>query len=469
MKVHLTFHGAAGTVTGSKYELAIDDRRLLVDCGLFQGPKRLRNLNWTPAAYNPRALEAVLLTHAHLDHAGALPRLVKSGFRGPIHATPATIALSDILLKDAGRLQEEDARFANKKGYSKHQPALPLFTEEDAERTLRQLKRVQFEEWLSLGDGVRALWRDTGHILGSAMIEVVVPFEGRELTIVFSGDVGRYGVPLHSDPEPRPDSDVLVIESTYGDREHPALDVEEQLGATLRSTFEAGGVVLIPAFAVGRSQLVTWILRRLMVQGRIPEVPIHIDSPMAIHATRIYSQYMSGLDDRVSEDGRKELFPDNVHFCETVQESKELNGLKGPRVIIAGSGMITGGRILHHLSARLDDPSTLLCLVGYQAEGTRGRDLFRGKPTLRFHGRDVPVRAKVAVMNGLSGHGDANELMRWFQSSSKVPAATFVTHGEPKSAAAMAGAIAKETRAWVNTPGLGDRFELTSMLKTPAS
>jgi metallo-beta-lactamase family protein len=466
VKVHLTFHGAAQVVTGSKYELSIDDKNLLVDCGLFQGPKRLRALNWAPASYSPKSLERVLLTHAHLDHAGALPRLVNAGFGGPILATGATIALCDILLKDAGRLQEEDAKYANKKGFSKHKPAMPLFTEQDAEKTLTRMKPVAMEEWIDLGDGVRARWRNAGHILGSAMIEVGVDVGGRELTIVFSGDLGRYGVPLHTDPKPRPDSDFLVIESTYGNRTHPGLDVEAQLGEVLRDTLERKGVVLIPAFAVGRSQLVTLILRKLMTDGKIPQVPIHIDSPMAIDATRIYSRYLDELhlDERTFADGRTRLFPDNVHFCQSVEESKELNRLPGPRIIIAGSGMITGGRILHHLVSRLDDPKTLVCLVGYQAEGTRGRDLVRGKEFLRIHGRDVPVRAKFVVMNGLSGHGDANELMRWYQSAKSAPAATFVTHGEPKSSEALGESIAKVSHSFVKAPAMGDRFELVSML-----
>jgi metallo-beta-lactamase family protein len=458
VSVRIEFHGAAGTVTGSRYVVRRGDAAVMVDAGLFQGLKALRLLNWAEPRFSPRQLDTVLLTHAHLDHTGYLPRLSKLGFAGRILGTPATTELSAIVLRDAARLQEEDAAFANKKGFSKHKPALPLFTERDAEDVIRRLKPVAFERWLEVMPGFRARWSDTGHLLGAAMIELHVTDGGHVVRFLFSGDVGRYGFPLHIDPRPRPEADVLVIESTYGDHSHPALALEEQLVGPLKETFEGRGVVMVPAFALGRSQIVLLLLQRLMHAGKLPTVPIHLDSPMAIDATEIYLRHkeVAALDADVLAEGRAGLFPKNATIHRTGDESKALNMLEGPRIIIAGSGMLTGGRILHHLEQRVGDENNLVLLVGYQAEGTRGRALASGAKTLRIHGRDVPVRARSVTISGMSGHAGKDELLRWYRSGEWHPEQIFVTHGEPGPAAALAADLRGEGAPRVTVPALDD-------------
>jgi metallo-beta-lactamase family protein len=452
--MRLEFHGAAGTVTGSKYRLDTGSASVLVDAGLFQGKKALRLRNWEAPAFAPDGIDAVLLTHVHVDHVGYLPRLVRLGYRGPVFATAATVDLAGIVLRDAASIQEEDAAYANRKGFSKHSPALPLFDAEDAEAALRLLRPVRFGEWVDAAEGVRARWTNTGHLLGAAMIEV----EANDARILFSGDIGRYAQPLHVDPSPRPPSDWLVIESTYGNRAHPGEPIEEQLLQPLRRALSRRGVVLVPAFAVGRSQLVTLVLRRLMRRGDLPEVPIHIDSPMAVDATNIYSKYLDArnVDADVFADGRAVLFPERVELHRTVEESKRVNELDGPRVIISSSGMMVGGRILHHLRRRLPDPKNLVCLAGFQAEGTRGRALLDGAKTLRMHGEDVPVRAEVVNLSGFSGHADVGELMRWYRTEAKRPRGTFVTHGEPEAAAALAKRLEAAGAGAVRVPELGE-------------
>jgi metallo-beta-lactamase family protein len=467
--MRLSFHGGAGTVTGSRHLLATAEGRVLVDAGLFQGLKELRQLNWKDPGFDPREVDQLLLTHTHIDHAGYLPRLVKQGYEGPVHCTRATADLAELLLLDSAKIQEEDAAFANKKGFSKHKPALPLYTKDDAERALELLRPVRYETWIGLAPGLRARFHQAGHILGSALVEIEGRLGERDLRLVFSGDVGRYDMPLHPDPVPPPACDVLVVESTYGNRSHDHDPVEEQIRKPFIETFLRGGVVLIPAFAVGRTQQVTLILRELMKEGKLPEVPIHIDSPMAIDATRIYSRFLDehNLDACVTEDGRSRLFPRNVFFHRTVAESKELNATDGPRVIVSASGMMTAGRILHHASRRLPDRRNLLCMVGYQAAGTRGRRLLRGERSLRIHGRDVPVRSRFMVLNGLSGHADREELLRWVGSAPRPPEAVFVTHGEPKSSEALAGAIQDAARVETYVPRLGEGFNLGPLLGIP--
>ncbi len=466
MGVHLSFHGAAGTVTGSKYLLRRNGTNTLVDAGLFQGLKQLRELNWAAPRFPVDRVANVLLTHAHLDHTGYLPRLERLGFKGRILATPATIDLTHLVLRDAGHLQEEDAAYANRKGFSKHKPALPLFTEQDADAVLRRFEPVRFDEWVEVESGLRARWSDTGHLLGAAMIEVAVQDGGHERTLLFSGDVGRYEFPLHVDPRPRPRADVLVIESTYGDRPHPGVSLEDQLVEPLSEAFSRGGIVLIPAFALGRSQLVILLITRLMRAGRIAETPIHVDSPMAIDATEIYVRHLKreSLDEDVLAEGRKGLLPRNVSLHRTADESRALNGLDGPRVIIAGSGMMTGGRIIHHLRQRVSDPENLVLLPGFQAEGTRGRALLQGAKILRMHGREIPVRAKAVHISGLSGHAGADELVRWYRTEPSPPAATFVTHGEPTPAAALADTLRREGARHVTVPALGHEVELATLL-----
>jgi metallo-beta-lactamase family protein len=464
----LTFHGAARTVTGSRHLLEAGGRRVLVDCGLFQGLKELRLLNWEDPGFEPGFLDDLVLTHAHIDHTGYTPRLMQYGFRGPIHCTPATAELLEIMLMDAAHIQEEDAAFANKKGFSKHHPAEPLYTSVDAFQSLKLLKPASYGKWVVLSDGLRFRLVNSGHILGAAFAEFRIRdgsgdnVNPGERTIVFSGDVGRYDAPLHSDPEPLPDCDVLIVESTYGNRRHDKEPVLDQIATDFKRTIHKRGVVLIPSFAVGRVQLVTLILRDLMIGGDLAEVPIHIDSPMAIDATAVYSRHLydCNLDEEVTLDGRNRLFPFKVHLHRTVHESKQLNHMKGPRVIIASSGMMTGGRIIHHLVRRLPDHNNLVLLTGYQAVGTRGRALQDGATTLRMHGQNVPVNAHVATIQGLSSHADADELMRWIGTASRQPRRVFVVHGEVESAEALAARIRAQNGAEVIIPRLRESFEI---------
>lgn len=463
MTRELSFHGGAGTVTGSRYLVTTGETRFLVDSGLFQGLKKLREMNWARLRFDPGLLDFVLLTHAHIDHSGYLPKLVSEGFRRPIYCTPATLDLAQLLLLDAAKIQEEDAAFANKKGYSKHRPALPLFTSEEAEQALALLQPVPYQEWLVPATGVRARFRNAGHILGAAAVEVELGGGGNDgLRIVFSGDVGRYDVPLHSDPEPLPQCDVLVVESTYGDRDHDPTPMEEQMLAALLDTVKRKGTVLIPSFAVGRSQLVTLLLRRLIQEGRLPDIPIHIDSPMAVDATRIYSEHIHdlSLDGSLTDDGRSRLFPRNVRFHRSVEESKQLNRLPGPRIIISASGMLTAGRVLHHLARLLPEPNNLVLLVGYQAAGTRGRAMMEGARTVRVHGADIPVKARFLSISGLSAHADRNELLRWIDTAPEPPGRIFVTHGEPKASEALAGRLRTKVASRVIVPELYQRFDL---------
>lgn len=462
--MRLSFHGAAGCVTGSKSLLELDDgRKLLVDCGLFQGLKELRRRNWTQLPFVVGQVDHVLLTHAHIDHSGWLPRAWRLGLDAPIHATGATSELCQLLLMDSAHLQEEDAGWANKKGYSKHHPAEPLYTSNDALETLKLFRSHDFDEWVDLGDGLRVRFGNSGHILGAAFLELRVPTSsGGERTLVFSGDVGRYGVPLHRDPEPLPDCDVLVIESTYGNREHEHEPVADQIRRVFEETIRRKGVVLIPAFAVGRVQMVTLILRDLMKNGELPEVPIFVDSPMAVDATLIYGRHLydTNLDDDLIQDGRSRLFPREVHLCRTVHESKQLNTREGPMVIISSSGMMSGGRILHHLTRRLGRPENLILLAGYQAQGTRGRALQDGAQTLRIHGENWPVACRHETIHGLSSHADHTELLRWVGQPKRPPQTVFVVHGEPDSSQPFAEELRGVLKAEVHVPSLGKGFEI---------
>jgi metallo-beta-lactamase family protein len=454
----LAFHGAAGTVTGSRFLLDSGEARILVDCGQFQGLKELRLRNWEKPPFNQRELEAVVLTHAHIDHSGMLPRLVKEGFRGAIYATPATADLAEVLLLDAARLQEEDAEYANRKGFSKHRPALPLFTVEDARHALSLFRPLPYGRALAL-PGMTVRLHNAGHILGAAYAEVEMTRHSH--TLVFSGDLGRYDVPLHRDPEPLPACDTLVLESTYGDREHDHEPLLDQLEGAVSRTLARGGIVLIPAFAVARAQLLTLLLGRLIGAGRIPKVPVHIDSPMAIDATEIYRRYANEvhLDEEISGRRGGDLFPETVRFHRTVDESRALNDLRGPRIIISSSGMLSGGRVLHHLRRLGPDPANLILLAGYQAAGTRGRALLEGARFVRVHGGDVEVRARVLNLDGLSAHADRGELLRWVSSGERQPETVFLVHGEPDACVKLKAALARSV-AQVTIPRLGQRFEL---------
>ena len=439
MTIRLAFHGGAGTVTGSRFLVTANGRRVLIDCGLFQGLKALRLKNWQPPAFDPRSVDAVVLTHAHIDHSGYLPRLVKEGFRGPIYGTQPTLELATVLLLDAAQLQEEDAAYANRKGFSKHHPALPLFDRHDAIAALKHMTPVGYDEWLELGEGVAARFHNAGHILGSAFVELRLREGETETAAVFSGDIGRYDMPLHVDPHALPACDTLVLESTYGDRLHEKTSLLEQVREPVLQAAARGGTILIPAFAVARVQLVTLMLQELIDAGELPPMPIHIDSPMAVEVTKIYGKYLETgeLDEALAGNGRRGLFPSNVQFHRTVEESRALNNLPGPRIIISSSGMLTGGRVLHHLRLLLPNSKNLVALAGYQAVGTRGRALLEGATALRIHGMDVPVRSMVISIEGFSAHADAEELVRWAETAPAPPKTVFLAHGEPVATKAL--------------------------------
>ncbi|HOX27122.1 MAG TPA: MBL fold metallo-hydrolase [Candidatus Krumholzibacteria bacterium] len=458
--MRISFHGAAGCVTGSRHLLEVGNRKILVDCGLFQGLKELRLRNWDRPDFDLEAVDTVLLTHAHIDHSGWLPRAVRLGLDAPVHATDGTAELLELLLLDSAHLQEEDAAWANKKGYSKHHPAEPLYTSHDALRALKKVQSHPFDRWLDLGDGIRARFANSGHLLGASFLELRVPDGGVEKTIVFSGDVGRYDAPLHRDPEPLPRCDALVIESTYGDRSHDREPVADQIRRAFGETIRRRGVVLIPAFAVGRVQQVTLILRDLMESGELADVPIYVDSPMAVDASLIYGRHLNdgNLDADLVEGARSRLFPRQVHLCRTVHESKKLNTIAGPLVIISASGMLSGGRVLHHLTRRMDRPENLILLAGYQAAGTRGRALQEGAKVLRIHGEDWPVRCRHESIQGLSSHADKDELLRWLDTGAGAAGQIFVVHGEPDSSAHFADELRRRGSAAVHVPALGEGF-----------
>jgi len=436
------FLGAAGTVTGSMHLVRAGERRVLLDCGLFQGPKELRLRNRTARVSDPRAMDAVVLSHAHIDHTGYLPALARQGFSGPIFCSSATAELLRVMLPDSARLQEEEAERANRHGYSKHQPALPLYTVEDAAAALRLVRECPTGEPFAVSDGIRATFRRAGHILGAASVELALQAEPTR-RLVFSGDLGRWGRPLLHDPEPAPEADVLLLESTYGDRAHPA-DGEAELARIVTQAAARGGALLIPAFAVGRAQELIWWLDRLERSGRIPSLPLYIDSPMAIDVTDIYTGHPEDLDAELRSRagaGGHLLRAKQCTLARTAAESKRLNELRGPVIIIAASGMATGGRILHHLSVRLSDPRTTVLLVGFQAEGMRGRALREGARTIRIFGTDVGVRAAIEKLDALSAHADREELLRWLGGFQRPPRQTYLVHGEPPAAASLAEAI----------------------------
>lgn len=439
----LTFYGAAGTVTGSKHLVRFAEKNVLLDCGQFQGLKELRLRNWADPPFLPSSLDAVVLSHAHIDHSGYLPLLVRHGYRGPIFCTPGTESLLRILLPDSARLMEEEADYANRSGYSKHHPALPLFTMEDVEGVFPLLRTQTYGADFEVTPGSRATLRRTGHILGAASIDLLLEEHGKRL--VFSGDLGRWGRPILRDPEPVPEADVLLIESTYGDRLH-APDARQQLARILSETAHRGGAVLIPAFAVGRVQELIWTLRQMEDAREVPLLSVYVDSPMAIDVTETYCEHPEEFDEEMSRamrEGRCPLCCQKYHLLRTVEESKWLGSRTGPMVIIAGSGMMTGGRILHHLKQRLPDPRNTLLLVGYQAVGTRGRALIEGSRLLRMHGQDIPVRAQVQSIDGLSAHADQSEILRWLSGFRRPPDKTYIVHGEEKPASALAGAVSE--------------------------
>jgi len=443
----LQFLGAAGTVTGSKYLLEHDRRRVLVDCGLFQGIKELRLRNWEPLPLDPGSLDAVVLTHAHIDHTGALPRLVKAGFKGPVFSTPATRDLAGLLLPDSAHLQEEEARYANKGGFSKHSPALPLYTADDAQAALHRFQTIGYRQPREILPGISLTFVRAGHILGSAIC--ILELATSRQRIVFSGDLGRYDAPIVPDPEPVEYANALLMESTYGDRTHGELKAIDSLAAAVEDSARRKGVIVMPAFAIGRTQEILYDLRELEEAKRIPVMDVFVDSPMACDATPIYLAHPEDHDLDMTAMLKKGISPlksRHTHFVNSVEESKRLNELTGPAMIISASGMATGGRILHHLKHHLPDPNSTVLLVGYQAEGTRGRRLLEGEKAIRIHGEMVEVKAKVITVSGFSAHGDWRELLRWADGFRAPPKQTFLVHGEAPALEALKGRIAQ--RGW---------------------
>jgi metallo-beta-lactamase family protein len=450
MKVR--FLGAAGTVTGSKYQIITANNNYLVDCGLFQGLKPLRNLNWQKLDLDPSLLDAVFITHAHIDHTGYLPRLIKLGFKGPIFCSLGTFELAKILLPDSGHLQEEEADYANKKGYSKHQPALPLYTKEEAEEALKYFKPVDFHKPIRVGD-VQATFQRAGHILGASSILI----EGQSRRICFSGDVGRFCDIIMYAPEPLPPTDYLVLESTYGDRLHSREDIKTKLAPVINDVIKNKGVVVIPAFAVGRAQHILHIVTELKKAKVIPNIPTYLDSPMAINATELYCRF--NKEQRLSRKECEDMYQDSI-FTPTAESSKAINDVPAPKIIISASGMASGGRVLHHLAQYIGDPKNVVILVGYQAAGTRGRSLEEGASEIKIFGKEYNVKAKIYSFSDLSAHADYQEIIQWLKNSPVGHPKVFLTHGEPEATAALKKTL-ENTFHWnVEIPAAGDEYDL---------
>lgn len=454
----LTFLGAAGTVTGSKHLLDLGGHQILVDCGLFQGLKELRERNWQALPVGAAEIDAVILTHAHLDHVGYLPRLVADGFRGPVYCTPGTRDLCSLILTDSARIQEEDARDANRHGYSKHKPALPLYTTADAEQALTHLRGIDFRQSFEVVPGAEAEFIEAGHLLGSAYVRVRAA--GR--TILFGGDLGRYGRPVLRDPAPVDSADILLVESTYGNRRHEADDGGARLAQIVNEAAARGGKLIIPAFAIGRVNEVIYWLDRLEESKRIPVLPVFVDSPMASRALQFYAHHSGELDPdvQVGRKGVRGFFTERMTMVASPQQSKELVASKRPAIVIASSGMATGGRVLYHLAATLPDPRNTVLFVGYQAAGTRGRSLVDGAPSVRMKGREVSVAARIERLDSMSAHADADEIMRWLSGFTRAPRMTYLVHGESEALEALKARLVRE-RSWpVQVPRHHERVDI---------
>ena len=455
----LTFMGAARTVTGSKYLLELDGRKILVDCGLFQGLKELRLRNWEPLPFEPADLSAVVLTHAHLDHTGYLPRLVANGYRGRVFCTAGTVDLCKLVLPDSARIQEEDAREANRLNYSKHHPALPLYRESDAFRALSQLQAVSFNKPMSLIDGVDIEFINAGHLLGSSFIKMTIKNGG---TILFGGDLGRYGRPVLPDPSAPPEADVLLLESTYGDRIHEPDDQGARLAAIIKDTISRGGKVIIPAFAIGRVEEVLYWLKHLEDRGQIPKLPVFLDSPMAIDALRYYAGRATELDpDIQSSDEIRRFFTARFQPVASAQQSSDLVRSKIPSIVVSSSGMATGGRVLYHLLAALPDKRSTVLFVGYQAAGTRGRQLVDGAREVKIRGQLVGVNARIERLDSMSAHADSAETLRWLGGFKTPPKMTYLVHGEPGPMDALKATIQSRLHWNVHTPKQLEQVELS--------
>ena len=461
MSLTLTSFGAARTVTGSKHLLEYGKSKILVDCGQFQGLKALRERNWQPL---PANVDTVILTHAHLDHCGLLPRMVQQGFRGRIFCTPATAELTKIVLADAGRLQEEDAERANRKGYTKHKPALPLFTEADAARAVTLLQPVGYDRVVPLAPGITAEFLNAGHLLGSAFARVRV--EDLNKTILFGGDLGRYGRPVLPDPTPISEADIVFLESTYGDRVHEAGDDAGRLSKIINETINRKGKVVIPSFALGRVEELLYWIGYLEAKKLIPEVPVYIDSPMAREVLHEYRARLNELDPEIS-DMRVKTEREAMAFSTarlrvvaSVKESMEIQESKTPMIVISASGMATGGRVLHHLRRTLPDDRNTILFVGYQSVGTRGRDIRDGAKTTRIHGEEITINARVESFDSMSAHADSNEIMRWLKNFTRPPQLTCLVHGEAGPMDTLKARIERELKWTVRTPNQGERISL---------
>ena len=451
--VKLTFLGGAGTVTGSKHLLTHAGKRILIDCGLFQGLQNLRELNWTPLPVKPSSIDAVVLTHAHLDHSGYLPKLLRDGFRGNIFATDATRDVAELILKDSGYIQEKDAEYANRKGFSEHKPALPLYGLHDAERALERFSSVPFDKAVQLPGGAMLMFRHAGHILGAATADI--EWSGKR--IVFSGDLGRYGDPVMLDPELVPEADYIVVESTYGNRIHEPVDPTDLLGSIIERTVQRGGTVVIPAFAVGRAQSLLYHLWKLRSAGRLSKIPIYLDSPMAINATDLLHAHR---DDHRLAPADCDTICGIATYTRDVEGSKAITASPYPKVVISASGMATGGRVLHHLKAFAPDRKNTILFSGFQAAGTRGRAMLEDAREIKIHGQWIPVQAEVDDLPALSAHADSDELMRWLSGFRHAPAHTFIVHGEAEAAEALRVRIDKDLGWNASVPRQDQAFDL---------
>lgn len=459
----LQFLGGTGTVTGSKFLVRSGSNRILVDCGLFQGVRELRERNWQEPPIDPASLDAVVLTHAHVDHCGYLPRLVAAGFEGPVYATRSTMELARIVLPDCGHLQEEEAEYANRRGFSRHEPALPLYTEDDAWEATRLLRTVEFGTDIEIAPDVMLRFSRTGHILGAASVELACGVGGP--VVAFSGDLGRRSHPILAPADPPRSPDVMLVESTYGDRVHDDGDSLDRLAATIATTIARRGNVLIPAFAVDRTEVLLHHLSELSRAGRLPEgVPIYVDSPMALSALAVYRNAIARGDVDIRAEVRSGVEDPfdvpNLHEVRDVESSKALNNPREPSIVISAAGMASGGRVVHHLAHYLPDPLNTVLLVGYQAAGTRGRQLADGATELKMLGRYIRVRAEVVDLPAFSVHADSRELLDWVSSAARPPTTVYVVHGEPEASAALAESIGRRFDCAAVVPGFNERVRL---------
>ncbi len=448
MDVRVKFLGAAESVTGSRYLVEVGDFKFLFDCGLFQGLKELRLRNWDEFPIDPASIDCVVISHAHIDHTGYLPKLVKDGFNGPIYCTHPTADLIEIMLLDSAKLQEEEAAYAERKGYSKHEHPQPLYREEDAKAVFQLLKSFKYNESIKIHDRVEIMYRDAGHLLGSAITEVFIKGDRQQKKIVFSGDIGRYQQEMLYPPTVIEQADVLFVESTYGNKDNTFDDPTDDFVRIVKDTFDRGGVLLIPAFAVGRTQGILYYLRKLMVENKIPDVPVYVDSPMAINTTHLFFAHPTFLKETFNlKKYVQEGEPNMVVFVRSAEHSKSLNDIKKRAIIISSSGMMTGGRILHHLYHRLKREEDTVLIAGFQAEGTRGRRLLDGEKTIKMFGEQVPVNCRIEYISSMSGHADREELFQWMSGFKSKPKITFAIHGEGKDLETYAQAIRKK-KGW---------------------